>query len=179
MVNTKRGSILFTAIYKPPQATLRTQDLDELTQTGNIVLAGVLNSKNTNWNSRTTTANGSILKKHADNNDYLMITPNEPKVYPSNCLRKPDIIDVVLTDIGITPEDLTVLHELDSDQNPIFCEIRITADIEIKGLTNNEITCNWDTFKTWKKPRMLHLFMSTVQKALKQSHPTSGKITHN
>nr|CAD7400860.1 unnamed protein product [Timema poppensis] len=197
--NTRRRSILFAAIYKLPQVTLQTQDLDELTQTGKIVFAGDLNCKYTNWNSRTTTANGRTLNEHANNNDYLVNAPNEPTFYPSNYLQQPYIIDVVLTDIGITPEDLTVLHELDSDHNPIFCEIMITADIEIKGLTKNQITCNWDTFKTKLEDTLpvvhpiqdmeeaeatLHLFTSTVQKAYRaqpgsQSHTTPGKITHN
>ncbi|CAG2058631.1 unnamed protein product, partial [Timema podura] len=96
-VNTINGSILFAAIYKPPTKALLQQDLDTIIDSDTIFLAGDLNSKPPNWNSRLTTRDGRTLNEHADSNDYIVVGPGEPTLYPSNPLHRPGTIDVVLT----------------------------------------------------------------------------------
>nr|CAD7431397.1 unnamed protein product [Timema monikensis] len=192
-VNTKSGSILFVAIYKPPTKTLLEHDLNSITDSDTIFLAGDLNSKHPNWNSRLTTRDGRILNEHADRNDYLVVGPGEPTFYPANPLHRPDIIDVVLTNMGVTSEDLTVLKELDSDHNPVLCEITINTNIEIKGLKRNISTSDWEGFKrslnntlpefidittTEEADAILEIFTNTVQEAYK-TNTTFETIKHD
>nr|CAD7572090.1 unnamed protein product [Timema californicum] len=106
-VNTKSESILFAAIYKPPTKTLLEHDLNTITDSDTIFLAGDLNSKHTNWNSRLTNRDGRTFNEHAERNNYIVVGPGELTFYPSNPLHRPDIIDVVLTNMRVTSEELT------------------------------------------------------------------------
>nr|CAD7265644.1 unnamed protein product [Timema shepardi] len=147
-VNSKSVGFLFAAIYKPPTKTLLEHDLNAIIDSNTIFVAGDLNSKHPNWNSRLTNLVRRTLNEHADRNDYLIVGPGEPTYYPSNPLHRPDIIDVVLTNMGVTTEELTVLKELDSDHNPVLCEITMNTNIEIRGLKRLKTTSDWEGLKS-------------------------------
>ncbi|CAG2054055.1 unnamed protein product [Timema podura] len=96
--------------------------------------------------SRITTGNGQVLADHADTHDYVVLSPYEPTFYPSNYLQRPDIIDVVMTNIGVTTEDMTVLKDLDLVHNPILCEIKTDTNFEIRGLKQTTASCDLEGF---------------------------------
>nr|CAD7203601.1 unnamed protein product [Timema douglasi] len=173
--------------------TLLPQDLDEITDYNKLFLAGDLNSKNTIWNSRLTTGNGRTLADHADAHDYVVVAPDEPTFYPSNYLQRPDIIDVALTNMGVTTEDMTVLKELDSDHNPILCEVKTDTNLMIRGLKQTTETCDWEEFRRTLEDNItevqnidtieqagasLRLFMTTVQEAYRLNS-TRTPIQHD
>nr|CAD7200086.1 unnamed protein product [Timema douglasi] len=96
------GIVRFMAIYKPPTKTLLPQDFDDITDVDQLFLA--------------------------DTHDDIVVASDEPTHCPPNYFHRPDIIYMALTNIRVTPEDMTILKELDLDLNPIlhWDEFRIT-----------------------------------------------------
>nr|CAD7429199.1 unnamed protein product [Timema monikensis] len=143
-----------------------------------------MNSKHTNWNIRLTNRDRRTLNDDADTKGYTIVGSGEPTFYPSNPLHRPDVIDVILNNIGVTEEELSVLKELDSDHNPILCEIKTNTTIEIKGLKKQKITSVREGFintlnetlpyiinimTTEEAYTTLQLFTTTVQEAYRNN----------
>nr|CAD7264438.1 unnamed protein product [Timema shepardi]CAD7578707.1 unnamed protein product [Timema californicum] len=127
-VNTKTGHINFVAAYNPPSKILLKTDLDNVTTNNHLLIGGDLNSKNTIWKNRTTNIIRRILEEHSTEADYIVLAPESPTFYPGNHRYRPDVLDVILTNLKITTESLTVLQEMDSDHNPVLCEWDVDTD---------------------------------------------------
>nr|CAD7426168.1 unnamed protein product [Timema monikensis] len=147
-ISTKTGHINFVAAYNPPTKILLKQDLDSITSSDNYFIGGDLNSKNTLWNSRITNRNGRILEDHSNEAEYNIIAPDTPTHYPGNHLHRPDILDIVLTNLKIMPDTLTVLQELDSDHNPLLCEWEVNLQHQTNWRNPTISTTDWNKFKT-------------------------------
>jgi hypothetical protein len=85
-------------------------------------MAGDLNAKNVEWNSRLVTRRGRSLRDYADTNCceiYGLITPITA---PYNFFAIPDVSDIVITKNLATPVNLTTCSTLKSDHLPILID---------------------------------------------------------
>jgi hypothetical protein len=77
-------------------------------------MAGDLNAKHKDWNSRLTTARGLLLRDYADRNSCLIYGPDSPTTAPYTHNATPDVPDIVVKDF-VLPVHLTVCAALSSD----------------------------------------------------------------
>nr|CAD7258995.1 unnamed protein product [Timema shepardi] len=188
--NTKSGHINFVAAYNPPSKRLLKQDLNNVTSAGNFFIGGDLNSKNTVWNSRMININRRILEEHSDEIDYNILAPDTPTYYPGDYLHIPDIIDIILTNLKITPDTITVLQELDSDHNPLLCEWEVNLEHKTNWRKPKISTTDWNKYKLDQQEALLrnidihteqdidaaiYLFTTTLQESYKLNTTTSQK----
>jgi hypothetical protein len=59
-------------------------------------MAGVLNAKQVDWNSRLTTRRGKILRDYDDENSCLIFGPDSPTTNPYNPSVTPDVLNVAI-----------------------------------------------------------------------------------
>nr|CAD7196590.1 unnamed protein product [Timema douglasi] len=147
-VSTKSGHINIVAAYNPPTKMLLKKDLDTVTAGDHFLIGVYLNCKNTLWNSRLTNRQGRILEEHASDAEYNVLAPESPTYYPANHLHRPDVLDIIMTNLKTTNETLTVLQELDSDHNPILCEWDVDTEHKNNWRKPNIKTTNWMKFNT-------------------------------
>ena len=60
-------------------------------------MAGDLNAKHVDWNSRLNTRRGKLLRDYADGNSCLIFGPDSPTTNHYNPLVTPDVLDFVIT----------------------------------------------------------------------------------
>ncbi|XP_035230795.1 uncharacterized protein LOC118202718 [Stegodyphus dumicola] len=111
----------FIALYNPPNNLLDIDKLAELLPNNkHIILAGDLNSKNTEWGCRRT--NNAVLLEvlleFINNYPIYFYAPTDYTYLPDNP-RRGDILDIVLTNTSI-PMYLDVKVELTSDHVPVI-----------------------------------------------------------
>jgi len=82
-------------------------------------MAGDLNAKHVDWNSRLNTRRRKLLRDYADGNSCLIIGPDSPTTNPYNPLVTPDALEIVITKILSFPGYLTSCSALSSDHLPI------------------------------------------------------------
>ena len=70
-------------------------------------MAGDLNAKHVDWNSRLITTRGRHLRNYADENSCLIYEPHTTTTVPYNPSATPDVLDIVNTKDLITPVYLT------------------------------------------------------------------------
>jgi hypothetical protein len=68
-----------------------------------VFLAGDLNAKHTDWNSRLTTAKGLLLRDYANRNSFLIYGPDSPTMAPYTHNATPDVIDIVVVKDFVLP----------------------------------------------------------------------------
>jgi hypothetical protein len=78
-------------------------------------MAGDLNAKHVDWNSRLTTRRGKLLRDYADGNSCLIFGPDTPTTNPYNPSATPDILDIAVTKDLPFPVYLTSCSALSSD----------------------------------------------------------------
>ena len=70
-------------------------------------MAGDLNAKHVDWNSRLSTRRGILLRDYADGNSCLIFGPDTPTTNPYNPLATLDVLDIVITKNLTSPLYLT------------------------------------------------------------------------
>jgi hypothetical protein len=85
-------------------------------------MAGDLNAKHVEWNSRIITRRGRPLRDYADKTSYLIYGPNTPTTVPYNSSTIPDVLDIIITKGLSTPVHLTTCSALNSDHLPILID---------------------------------------------------------
>jgi len=60
-------------------------------------MAGDLNTKHVDWNSRLSTRRGKLLRDYADGNSCLMFRLDTPTTNPYNLLATTDVLDIAIT----------------------------------------------------------------------------------
>ena len=86
------------AVYLSPSRPLIGADLDVCF--GGwlpVLLAGDLNAKHVDWNSRLRTTRGKLLCDYADSNSCLIFGPDSSTTYPFNPSATPKVLDIVIT----------------------------------------------------------------------------------
>jgi len=85
-------------------------------------MAGDLNAKHVDWNSRLNTRRGKLLRDYADGNSSLIFGPDSPTTNPNNPLVSPDVLDIVITKNLSFPVYLTSCFALISDHLPVLID---------------------------------------------------------
>jgi hypothetical protein len=77
-----------------------------------VLLAGDLNAKHTDWNSRLTTDRGSLLRYYEIRSTCLIYGPDSPTTAPYRHNATPDVLDIVIVKDFVLPVYLTVSSAL-------------------------------------------------------------------
>jgi len=80
-----------------------------------VLMAGELNAKYVEWNSRLMTKRGRFLRDYADRNSCLIHGPNTPTTVPYNPSATPDVLDIVITTDLVFRAHLTTCSALSLD----------------------------------------------------------------
>ena len=85
-------------------------------------MAGDLNAKHVDCNSRLITTRDRLLRDYADRRSCLIYGPDSPTTISYNPSATPDVLDIVLTKNLVTPVNLTVCSALSSDHLPVLTD---------------------------------------------------------
>jgi hypothetical protein len=85
-------------------------------------MAGDLNAKHGEWNSRLTKKRGKFLRDYADGNSCLIFGPITPTTNPYNASASPNFLDIVITRNLTSPVYLTSCCALSSDHLPVLID---------------------------------------------------------
>jgi hypothetical protein len=85
-------------------------------------MAGDLNAKHVDWNSRITTVRGKLLRDYADRHSCLIHGPESPTTVPYNPSATPDVLDIAVTKNLRTPVHMTACSALSSDHLPVLID---------------------------------------------------------
>ena len=80
-----------------------------------VLVAGDLNGKHVEWNSRLTTERGKHLRDYADKNSYLIYGPSAPTTVPYSPSATPDVPDIIITKDLIASVYLATYSAMSSD----------------------------------------------------------------
>jgi hypothetical protein len=104
------------AAYISPTRPLIDSDLNECLSGGPLVLmAGDLNAKHTDWNSRLITTRGALLRDDANRNACFIYGPDSITTVLYRQNANPDALDIVVVKDFVLPVHLTVCPALSSD----------------------------------------------------------------
>nr|CAD7398553.1 unnamed protein product [Timema cristinae] len=80
----------------------------------------------------------------------IYLFKESPDTIPAGKSRlfKPDVLDIVLTNLKITPATTSVLQELDSDHNLVLCEWDVNTEHQTSWQIPTTKTTDWTKFKT-------------------------------
>ena len=87
-------------------------------------MAGDLNTKHVDWDSRLTMKRGKHLRDYADENSCLVFGPETPTTNPYNPSATPDVLDIALTKDVLFLVYLTSCSALSSDHLPLLIDTR-------------------------------------------------------
>jgi hypothetical protein len=104
------------AVYLSPSRPLITTDLSACIGGGlPDLMAGDLNAKHMEWNSRIFTRRGRFLLDYTDKNSCPIYGPNTPTKVPYNLSAAPDVLDMVITKDLTTPVHLRTSSALNAN----------------------------------------------------------------
>jgi hypothetical protein len=115
-------------------------------------MAGGLNAKHTDWNSRLMTARGTLLRDYANRNSCLIYDPDSPTTASYTHNATPDFLDIVVVKESVRPVHLTVCSALISDHLPILIDATCRSSLKPTG---PDITrMDWAAFQTYHDDRL-------------------------
>ena len=108
--------------YLSPSRPLIGADLDACYRSWlSVLLAGDLNAKHVDWNSRLSTRRGKLCV-YADENTCLIFGPDTPTTHPYNSSATPDVSDITAKHLPC-PVYLTSCTALSLDHLPVIIDI--------------------------------------------------------
>jgi endonuclease/exonuclease/phosphatase (EEP) superfamily protein YafD len=111
------------AVYLSPSRPLIDSDLSAYFGSGiPVIMAGDLNAKHVEWNSRLSTRLGRLLRDYADRNSCLIYGPSTHTTLPYNPSGAPDVLDIVIAKDLVLPLHLTTCSALGSDHLPVLID---------------------------------------------------------
>jgi hypothetical protein len=140
------------SVYHSPSRTLIGADLTACFGGGlPVLMAGDLNAKHVDWNSRLTTRRGKPLRDYADENSCLIFGPDTPTTSPYNLSVTPDVLDIVITQNLTFPVYLTSCSALSSDHLPVIIDTACRSSFHTQQITLISGALTGPTSKlTWK-----------------------------
>ena len=115
--------MLILATYLSPSRPLIGTDLTDCLGRGfPVLMAGDLNVKHVDWNSRLNTRRGKPLHDYADANSCLIFGPDSPATNPYNLSVIPDVLDIMITKNLSFPVYLTSCSALNPDHLPVIID---------------------------------------------------------
>jgi hypothetical protein len=85
-------------------------------------MAGDLNAKHTDWNSRLVTTRDALLCNYANRNACLMYGPDSPTTIPYQQNANPDVLDIVVVKDFVLPVHLTACPALSLHHLPVLID---------------------------------------------------------
>ena len=136
------------AAYLSPSRRLIGSDLDACFGGGlPVLMAGDLNAKHVDWNSRLTTWRGKLLRDYADRNACLISVPASPTTNPYNSSATPDVLDIVITRGLHSPVVLTSCSALSSDDLPVLIDTGCRSSFHHPPDRPDVRRTDWATFQ--------------------------------
>ena len=109
------GPVKILAAYLSPSRPLIEADLSACPSGGlPVLMAGDLNAKYLDWNSRLITTRGRRLRDYANEHSCLIFGPDTPTTIPYNSSANSDVLDIVITKDLVIPVYLTTCSALSS-----------------------------------------------------------------
>jgi hypothetical protein len=181
------------AAYLSPSRPLIGADLDACFGGGlPVLLAGDLNAKHVDWNSRLITRRGKFLRDYADGNSCLILGPDSPTTIPYNPSATPDVLDIVITRHLPSSVHLTSCSALSSDHLPVLIDtvcrssfqhppvrpdFRRTDWANIQAHLEAEIPFNPELHTDMAIDTCVENFSGAVLKALAASTPSVAHVS--
>jgi hypothetical protein len=135
-----------------PTRPLNESDMTECLSEGfSVLMAGDLNAKHTDWNSRLITARGSLLRDYTNRDSCLIHGPDSPTAH-TECY--PDVLHFVVVKDIVQPVNLSVCSALSSDNLPNLIDTTCRSSFQ-NLLHRPEITRNdWGAFQACLENRL-------------------------
>jgi hypothetical protein len=141
--------VIILAAYLSPCRPLIGADLDACFGGGlPVLLAGDLNAKHVDWNSRLTTRRGKLLRDYADVNSCLIFGPDTPTTNPYNPTATPDVLDIVVTRDLHSPVHLASCSALSSDHLPVLIDTMCRSSFHTPPARSDFKRTDWSKFQT-------------------------------
>ena len=110
-----------------------------------VLMAGDLNAKHVDWNSRLSTRRGQLLRDYADENSCLIFGPDTPTTNPYNPYN---VLDIVITKNLASPVYLTSCSALSSDHLPVLIDTSCRSSFQHPPDRPDFRLTNWANFQT-------------------------------
>ncbi|GJQ70100.1 hypothetical protein Trydic_g22573 [Trypoxylus dichotomus] len=177
-IHTKRGIIALYAVYSSPQNNIEEADIDAIFNSHHpTILAGDLNSKHPQWNSKTLNRKGKQLKRIADERNLSVDAPTEDThIYTPT--GSTDVLDLVILKNVTTPYYLETINDLSSDRLPVI----MTVSIESSNIQQTIRTTNWQKFEKSLKLRPSHQHRQRHRhrgKTIRRGHNIGTELSYN
>jgi hypothetical protein len=139
------------AAYLSPSRPLTGADLSAFFGGGlPVFMAGDLNAKRVDWNSRLSTKREKLLRDFAENSG-LIFGPDIPTTNPYNHLATSDVFDIVITKDFTSPVYLTLCFALSSYHLSVTINTTCRSFFQHPPDRPNYRRTDWATSKlTWK-----------------------------
>jgi hypothetical protein len=150
-IHTMRAGqpVIILAAYLSPSRPLIGADLNACFGGGLLILlAGDLNVKHVDWNSRLTTKMGKLLRDYADENSCLIFGPDTPTTNPYNSTVTPYVLDIVMTRELHSPVLLALCSALSSDHLPVLIDIMCRSSFHNPSARPDFRRTDWAKFQT-------------------------------
>lgn len=149
-VQTQKQIINIWSAYCTPNIVLDPNDIGNLFSGRQAtILAGDLNAKHKDWNSKVNNSRAQRLKQMADQKNIIITGPEDPTHIhtPDNST---DVLDIALLKNIEIDYDITTVHDLSSDHLPVILNLGNgnTADEFMTQKTNWNYFRNLTTIKT-------------------------------
>ena len=130
-VNIGGTPVKLMAVYLSPLRSLVDADLFECIGGGTpVILAGDLNDKHKDWNSRLNSPRGVLLREFASTNSCIVYGPVSTTTFHSCPKVIPDVLDVVVVKDLVLPGNLTVCSALSSGHFPVTVDLRGRSSLQ-------------------------------------------------
>ena len=140
--------VKLVAVYIAPDRPILDDDLSECFR-GNIpvLMAGDLNAKHKDWNSRVNSRRGELLREYVSTNSCIVHGPTTHTTAPFNSANLPDVLDIVVVKDFVLPVNLTVCHALSSDHLPVLVDTPCRASFQVPPDLPNLKRVDWAHFQ--------------------------------
>jgi hypothetical protein len=140
------------AAYLSPSHPLTGVDLTACFGRGlPVLMAGDLNAKHGDWNSRPTMRWGKLLCDYADKNSCLIFGLDTPTTNPYNPSATPDVLDITIAKDLLFPVYLTSCSALSSDHLPVFINTVCRSSFQHPPDCPDFKRTDWANFQTHLK----------------------------
>ncbi|RVE41206.1 hypothetical protein evm_014144, partial [Chilo suppressalis] len=131
-IRTKAGDkdLKVYAAYKPPQTQVQETDMDAIfCDDVPTILAGDLNCKHSAWGSLKTNHEGRKLLSLSESRNFEAVGPPDATHIPSDPLRSPDTIDIVLHKNISSPISVEVLYSTSTQHLPLLICLNLDPNV--------------------------------------------------
>jgi hypothetical protein len=141
------NNITVVAVYNRPVSKFKRNSLGKIYSAhNNLIIAGDLNSKHTDWGNNYNNMNGTTLKNFIDSNNIDINYPTDHTHHPSNN-SNPSTIDFFLMKNITNYTAATTIHDLPSDHYPVEMLIKDVPRQNLDKFITSYKNTNWKSFR--------------------------------